>query len=109
VYFVLQTIIFKDNNNVYYMPYILEVQKYYVTGHHDFPQYNGKSEHVGYMNKIFKTKKEASDYYDKFNPHMRKLNVLETWCSDWDPNTCLMYIVRERFYEYLKIPPFEKQ
>ena len=105
----LQTIIFKDNNNVYYMPYILEVQKYYVTGHHDFPQYNGKSEHVGYMNKIFKTKKEASDYYDKFNPHMRKLNVLETWCSDWDPNTCLMYIVRERFYEYLKIPPFEKQ
>jgi hypothetical protein len=105
----LQTIIFKDNNNVYYMPYILEVQKYYVTGHHDFPQYNGKSEHVGYMNKIFKTKKEASDYYDKFNPHMRKLNVLETWCSDWDPNTCLLYIVRERFYEYLKIPPFEKQ
>ena len=24
-----------------------------------------------------------------------------------DPNSCLMYIVRERFYEYLKIPPFE--
>lgn len=91
------------------MPYILEVQKHYVTGHLDFPQYNGQSEHIGYMNKVFKTKKEAGDYYDKFNPHMRRLNVLENWCSDWDPNTCLMYIVRERFYEYLKIPPFGKQ
>ena len=91
------------------MPYVLEVQKFNVTGNHDFPQYNGKSEHIGYMNKVFKTNKDASDYYDEFNPHMRKLNVLEHWCSDWDPNTCLMYIVRERFYEYLKIPPFEKQ
>ena len=91
------------------MPYILEVQKYHVTGNHDFPQYNGKSEHIGYMNKVFKTKKEASDYYDKFNPHMRKLNILENWCSDWDQKTCLMYVVRKRFTEYLKIPPFEKE
>jgi hypothetical protein len=59
------------------------------------------------MKKVFKTKKEASDYYDKFNPHMRSLNAHNTRCSDWDPNTKLMYIVRQHFYEYLKIPSFE--
>ncbi len=59
------------------------------------------------MNKIFNTKQEASDYYDKFNPHMRSLRAHNSWCSDWDPNSYLMYIVRERFYEYLKIPSFE--
>jgi len=80
------------------MPYILEVQKF---------DWNEKSEHVGYMNKIFQTKQEASNYYDKFNPHMRSLRAHNSWCSDWDPNTYLMYIVRERFYEYLKIPSFE--
>lgn len=89
------------------MPYILEVQKFNIHGHNSYPEWNGKSEHIGYMNKVFKTKKEASDYYDKFNPHMRLLNAHKTWCSDWDPNTYLMYIVRERFYEYLKLPPFE--
>jgi hypothetical protein len=89
------------------MTYILEVQKYNFDGHHIYPKWNGKSEHVGYINKIFKTKQEASDYYDKFNPHMRSLNEHYNWCSDWDQNTYLMYIVREHFYEYLKIPPFE--
>jgi len=38
---------------------------------------------------------------------MRSLNAHNNWCSDWDSNSHLMYIVRERFYEYLKIPPFE--
>ena len=90
------------------MPYILEVQKFNNVGEYDYPSWNGKSEHIGYMNKIFKTRQEACDYYDKFNPHMRSLNAHENWCSDWDPNTCLMYIVRERFYEYLKISPFEQ-
>ena len=27
--------------------------------------------------------------------------------GDWDPNSCLMYIVRKHFYEYLKISSFE--
>jgi hypothetical protein len=58
------------------MPYILEVQQFNNTGHNDYPEWNGKSEHIGYMNKIFKTKEEASDYYDKCNPHMRALNAL---------------------------------
>ena len=89
------------------MPYILEVQYFNSDGHEIHPEWNCKCEHIGYMNKVFKTKKEASDYYDKFNPHMRSLNTHNTLRSDWDPNTKLMYIVRERFYEYLKIPAFD--
>ena len=46
-------------------------------------------------------------YYDKFNPHLRSLNANNTWFSDWDPINNLMYIIRKRFYECLKIPSFE--
>jgi len=79
------------------MPYILEVQRFN----------NGESEHIGYINNLFNTKEEACNYYDKYNPHMRSLNAHDTWCSDWDPRTRLMYIVREHFYECLKVSPFE--
>ena len=89
------------------MPYILKVQKIDLFGHKVHPEWYGKSEHIGYMNKIFKTKQEASNYYDKFNPHMRSLNAHNTWSSDFDPTSYLMYIVREKFLEYLKIPSFE--
>ena len=82
------------------MPYILEVQKFC---------YNSKSEHIGYMNKIFETKQDAAIYYNKYNPHMPALNITTNWCSSWDPNTYLMYIVREHFFEYLHIAPFENQ
>jgi hypothetical protein len=88
--------------------YILEVQRFDIRGHKSHPEWNGKSEHVGYMKKIFKTQQAACDYYDQFNPHMRSLNAHETWRSDWDPNNCLMYIVRRHFCEYLKIESFEK-
>jgi len=53
------------------MPYILEVQRFFSYEHITHPEWNGKKEHVGYMNKIFKTKQEASDYYLHYNPHMR--------------------------------------
>lgn len=87
--------------------YILEVQRFNSDAEAEqVKEWNGKSEHIGYINKLFKTKQAASDYYDNFNPHMRSLNAHKKWCSDWDPNTHLMYIVRERFYEYLKISPF---
>lgn len=89
------------------MPYILEVQKFNPDGHNMQPDWKGKSEHIGYMNKLFKTKQEACDYYDKYNSHLRSLNAHNDWCSDWDPNTYLIYIIREHFYEYLKIQPFE--
>lgn len=89
------------------MPYILEVQLFSVRGHIEHPEWNGKSEHVGYMNKIFKTKRDACEYYNIHNPHMRRLNSHHTWRSDLDPTTHLMYIVREYYSEYLKVPPFE--
>jgi hypothetical protein len=89
------------------MPYILEVQKFNIDGDTAYPEWNGKSEHIGYINKIFKTQQDACDYYDKFNPHMRSLNAHNNWRSDWDPTSCLMYIVREHFYEYLKMPSFQ--
>ena len=91
------------------MPFILEVQKinhHVINPHNVYHEKTIKSEHIGYMNKLFKTKQEACDYYDKFNPHMRSLNAHKNWCSDFDPNSSLMYIVREHFYEYLKISPF---
>jgi hypothetical protein len=80
------------------MPYILEVQKI---------EWNSKSRHIGYMNKVFNTTQDACNYYSKFNPHMPPLNIKNSYCSEWDPITYLMYIVREHFYEYLHIAPFE--
>ena len=80
------------------MPYILEVQKM---------EWNLKSHHKGYMNIVFETKQDAANYYNKYNPHMLQLNNKNNWCSNWDPETYLMYIVREHFYETLHIKPFE--
>ena len=40
---------------------------------------------MGYMNKIFTSKQEASDYYHAHNQHMRVINSENDWCSDWDP------------------------
>ena len=57
----------------------------------------GKFKHIGYMKKTFKTKKDAALYYDKHNPHMRSLNAHNTYISDWDPNTKLLYIVRDDY------------
>jgi hypothetical protein len=89
------------------MPYILEVQKFNINGHKAHPEWNGKSEHIGYINKIFKTKQQAMIYYDSFHPHMRSLNAHNTWRSDWDPTSGLMYVVREHYYEYLHLFSFE--
>ena len=79
------------------MPYILEVQKF---------NWDSRSEHIGYINKVFETKQEAYDYYNKFNPDMPKLDN-DNRCSDWNPKTYLIYIVREHFNEYLRLKPFE--
>lgn len=83
--------------------YILEVQQY----HPDWAC--GRNEHVGYMNRVFKTRREACAYYDQYNPHMRSLNAHGTWRSDWDPHTYLRYVVREHYNECLTIPPFNLQ
>ena len=77
------------------MRYILEVLKF-------IP---GKTlVHVGYMDKVFQSKEKAAEYYDEHNPNMRGLNAHGEWRSDWDPETHLMYVVRE-----LNIPPFDSK
>lgn len=91
------------------MPYVLEVQRFDINGHTIHPEWNGKAEHIGYMNKIFKTKNDACNYYNNHHPHMRSLNAHNTWISDWEPNTKLRYVVRNFNGEYLKILPFKEQ
>ena len=88
------------------MPYILEVQQFFINGNITHPEWNGKKEHIGYINKIFNTKQEASDYYHIHNQHLRTINSAHNWCSDWDPETKLLYVIRKYTGEFLKIPPF---
>jgi len=77
--------------------WILEVQRY--------TNLNGiiGFEHVGYMNKIFQTRKEAIEYYDRNNTEMRSINAHDTLCSDWHPTTKLRYVVRPYHYEILTV------
>ena len=67
---------------------------------------NMNFKHVGYMNIKFNTKKEACDYYEKCNPHLRPLNAYGDYKSDWDPKTQLLYIVRRYYGLFSSIPPF---
>jgi hypothetical protein len=69
--------------------YVLEVL--------EFITEDKKIKHIGYMKGKFKTKKDAVSYYDRHNPHMRSLNAHNTYISDWDPNTKLLYIVRDDY------------
>jgi len=90
------------------MPYILEVLRFDPKGHIEHPAWYGKAEHIGYMNKIFNTKQEASNYYHQFNEHLRPITKESNWHSDWDPNNFLMYVIRNYCgYEYKKLPPLE--
>ena len=68
--------------------YVLEVIRFITEkdGENGWLQKGGKYEHLGYMKAKFKTKNDACSYYDRHNPHMRKLNVHNTWKSDWDSN-----------------------
>lgn len=90
------------------MTYILEVQRLYSEWSSEYQEVQQKSVQVGYMNKIFNSKQEASDYYDKFNPHMRPLNEYNTWVSNFDPETRFGYIVKEYTNEELIIPSFDE-
>ena len=74
--------------------YVLEVVRF-LTEQDEWLAKGGKFEHVGYMKGNFRTKKNAASYYDRHNPHMRSLNAHNTYRSDWDPDTELLYIVRE--------------
>jgi len=84
--------------------YVLEVVRYITEKEiHDI-----KQQHVGYMKAKFRTKKDACDYYDRHNTHMRSLNAFGTYESDWDPTTKLKYIVRRDYLLMDSIDTFSK-
>jgi len=80
--------------------YVLEVLEFITEkeGDNGWLAQGGKIKHIGYMKGHFKTKNDAVSYYDRHNPHMRSLNAHNTYESDWDPNTKLLYIVREDYH-----------
>jgi hypothetical protein len=63
--------------------YVLEVIKI-IEGYNNK---ENKLEHIGYMKAKFRTKEDACSYYDRHNPHLRKINIFGTFESDWDPIT----------------------
>ena len=85
--------------------YVLEVVEYHINKNDNLPMLI----HVGYMKGKFKTKKDAVSYYDRYNPHMRSLNAHGTYQSDWDPETKLLYIVREDKEIIDTINPFSEE
>ncbi len=88
--------------------YTLEVVKFNTEkdGPDGWLNKNSKYIHIGYMKIHFKTKNEACNYYDTHNPHMRKINAHNTYISDWDLNTKLLYIVRKDYGLYKSVEPF---
>ena len=80
--------------------YVLEVLEFIIEkeGDNGWLAQGGKNKHIGYMKGKFKTKKDAVSYYDRHNPHMRSLNGMDDYCSDWDTNTNLLYIVRDDYF-----------
>ncbi len=80
--------------------YVLEVLEFITEkeGNNGWLVQGGKMKHIGYMKAKFKTKEDAVSYYNRNNPHMRSLNNCENnYCSDWDPNTKLLYIIRDDY------------
>jgi len=79
--------------------YVLEVLQFIVEkeGVDGWMVQGSKIKHLGYMKGKFKTKKDAVSYYDRNNPHMRSLCGAGNYKSDWDPNTKLLYIVRDDY------------
>lgn len=80
--------------------YVLEVLEFITEkeGDNGWLAQGGKIKHIGYMKRKFKTRKDAVSYYNRHNPPMRSLNGDDNnYCSDWDPNTKLLYIVRDDY------------
>lgn len=91
--------------------YVLEVCEFIIEkeGVNGWLAQGGKIKHVGYMKGKFKTKKDAISYYDRHNPHMRSLNAHNTYMSDWDPNTKLLYIVRDDYHINMRVDCFSDE
>ena len=88
--------------------YVLEVCEFITEkeGENGWAALGTKRRHIGYMKGKFKIKKDAVSYYDRHNPHMRSLNAFGDYISDWDPNTKLLYIVRDDYLIHMTIDCF---
>lgn len=91
--------IFLFYNKMAKAKYVLEVLEFITEkeGDNGWLAQGGKIKHIGYMKGKFKTKKDAVSYYNRHNQHMRCLNAHNNYISDWDPNTKLLYIVRDDY------------
>ena len=88
--------------------YVFEVVRY--NTEKDGGQNSGRYQHIGYMQAKFKTETDCCSYYDRHNPHMRKLNAHDgMYASDWDPKTKLLYIVRKDYGLKDVILPFSNE
>jgi hypothetical protein len=90
------------------MPYVFEVQKMYYELNNNNNEVIPKSWCVGHVNKVFETREEAEEYYEKLNPHMRPINKYKNWISDFDPETRLGYLIQEYSNQVLNISLQEK-
>ena len=97
-----------DTSITYVKGYTLEVQKYTKEKWKKNPGIQ-KFKHKGYMQCLFRTRKQAAAYYDYWNPHLRPLNYHGTYCSQRDPDTDCRYVVRKFFRETQTIPPFDEK
>ena len=88
--------------------FVLEVVEFLTEreGDNGWLALGSKHNHVGYMCCEFASKKDACSYYDRHNTHMRALNAHGTYCSDWDPVTRLVYIVRQSYGILGTVPAF---
>lgn len=78
--------------------YVFEIQQFNST----------HSVHVGYVNKLFTTQREALAYYNTYHPTLPAM-CAATYRSDVAPITNLIYIVREYRTECLNISPLEME
>lgn len=86
------------------MSFVLEVVRF-IRESDEWRAKGGRQQHLGYMRAHFRSREDAASYYDRHNPHMRNLNAHGTWESD--PDTGLLYIVREDHHLIATVPPFD--
>ncbi|CAH6419588.1 Hypothetical protein POVR2_LOCUS94 [uncultured virus] len=66
--------------------YILEAQSF---------EGRGAFVHVGHVDWLFDSKKQAAKFYRRYQPGMRDINAHDTWTSDWHPQTKLRFVLHK--------------
>ena len=90
--------------------YVFEVVKFVFYDDLDnYKKIGSKFLHQGYMKAKFKSKNDAASYYNRNNPHMRPINSNNNYRSDWDPETKLLYIIRDDRYIIDTIDTFKPE